>query len=120
LLDLAGVPVPADTHIDGISIAPTLLGRSQPERAFLYREFHGYGGQHSIRVGNWKLLQRNLLPTPKNRTPSPLELYDLASDPEEKTNAAAANPEVVKKLESLMRSQHSPSKEFPIPVLDIK
>lgn len=121
ILELAGRKQAIPSGIDGISFAPTLRGEPQPERPFLYREFFGYGGQQSIRVGNWKLVRQNLRPTKKDlaqgRKPS-LELYDLASDPHEERDVAAAHPEVVARLTQIMRQQHVPSKLFPIPVLD--
>ena len=52
LLELIGAPQAATPEgIDGISLAPTLLGRKQKPRPFLYREFPSYGGQQTIRVG---------------------------------------------------------------------
>ncbi|MEY2880804.1 MAG: hypothetical protein RLZZ15_3184 [Verrucomicrobiota bacterium] len=121
LLELAGATAHAPAALDGVSFAPTLLGRAQPERAFLYREFHGYGGQQAVRVGDWKLLRRNLLPAAQKKKtggPTTLELYDLATDPAEKTNLATARPDVVARLEQVMREQHTPSPNFPFPTLD--
>ncbi|HIG81258.1 MAG TPA: N-acetylgalactosamine-6-sulfatase, partial [Verrucomicrobiales bacterium] len=48
LLDLINAKTKAPKIIDGISIAPTLFGEAQPPRAFLYREFTGYGGQQAV------------------------------------------------------------------------
>ena len=116
LLDLVGAKTEAPAELDGISFAPTLLGKSQPARPFLYREFRGYGGQQMIRVGDWKLVKRNLLPNAKE--PASRELYDLAKDPAETNNVVMKNPDVVIRLENLMRAQHQPSRDFPIPALD--
>ena len=114
LLALAGATNALPKNIDGINFAPTLLGGQQAERPFLYREFHGYGGQQSVRVGDWKLLKRNLLggTAKKPMTPT-LELYNLATDLAEKDDVAAAHPDIVAKLDKIMREQHTPSKEFP-------
>ncbi len=118
LLDLIGAKELTPKTCDGISFAPTLLGKPQPPRPFLYREFHGAGGQQSVRVGDWKLLHRNLLGTAK-KPPSPTtELYNLATDRSEKKNVAAAHPDIVARLQKIMDQQHTPSKEFPIPLLD--
>jgi arylsulfatase A len=118
LLQLARVTNGAANHLDGISFAPTLLGRKQAGREFLYREFHGYGGQQAVRVGDWKLLRRNILGTPKKPAAPSTELYNLASDPAEAQNIAAAHPQIVARLEQIMSQQHSPSKMFPVPSLD--
>jgi arylsulfatase A-like enzyme len=118
LLELAGAASAAPGNLDGISFAPTLLGRQQPERPFLYREFHGAGGLQAIRVGDWKLVRQHLLATPKKTAAPTVELYDLAADPAEKYDVAGLHPEIVVRLIKLATEQHTPSKEFPFPFLD--
>jgi len=67
--------------IDGRSILPTLLGKSQPaEDRFLFwvrREGGGYGGRayYAARYGNFKLVQNNPY--------EPMKLYNLKDDPQE-------------------------------------
>jgi arylsulfatase len=116
---VAGAPPP---EIDGISFAPTLLGRTppQPPRPFLYRESPGYDGQQSVRVGDWKAIRTNLHPRPKanDQRPGEVELYDLSRDPAETTNVAAKHPDVVAQLRAIMDREHVPSKLFPIRALD--
>jgi arylsulfatase A len=125
LLELAGFKQDLkrdELHFDGISLAPTLLGKTQKPRPFLYREFPGYGGQQSIRVGDWKAIRRGLNPRGKAAAEAApaaeLELYNLRSDPGETQNVAASHPKVVARLERLLREQHTPSKLFPMPALD--
>jgi len=118
LLALAGVADADQKNRDGISFAPTLLGQKQPERPFLYRESPGYGGQQMVRVGDWKLVKRNLLGTPQKPAAPITELYNLATDPSEARNVAAAHSDIVVRLETIMRQQHTASKEFPFPLLD--
>jgi arylsulfatase A-like enzyme len=117
ILDLvsAAESIPAD--VDGVSFAPTLLGRRQAEREFLYREFPGSGGQQAAWAGRWKAVRQNLNKLKPGQRPT-TELYDLEADPRETVDVAGRNPEVVRLLESLMRSQHVPSSEFPIPAID--
>src|SRR5688572_24878625 len=119
-LELIGAKDATPKGIDGISFAPALLGKTQPPRAFLYRESQGYDGQQSVRVGNWKAIRTNLHPTPKakSKQPAPLELYDLGKDPSETRNVAAQHPDVVAKLTAIMKEQHVPSKLWPIRALD--
>jgi arylsulfatase A-like enzyme len=68
-------------EIDGRSILPTLLGKSQPEEdRFLFwvrREGGGYGGRayYAARYGGYKLVQ--------NSPYEPMELYNLREDPQE-------------------------------------
>jgi arylsulfatase A len=98
---------------DGISLLPTLLGKSQPPRPFLYREFSGYGGQQSIRVGDWKAIRQNL-----SRGNVEIELYDLTKDVGEKNNVAKGHAEVVAKLDQLMKEQHVKSEKYPLRPFD--
>jgi arylsulfatase A len=114
LLDLAGAKEAIPPAIDGLSFAPTLLGHGQEPRPFLYREFPGYGGQQSIRVGDWKGVRQGL----EKPGPMPLALYDLKDDVGETRDVAAAHPDVVARMEALLAREHQPSAAFPIPALD--
>lgn len=119
LLGLAGAQAEVPEKIDGISFAPTLMGEEQGPRPFLYREIPEYGGQQSIRVGDWKAIRRGLNPGPRRPlAPSPIELYDLKADPSESADVAAAHPDIVESLGKLLREQHIPSPDFPVRALD--
>lgn len=81
--------------LDGLSFAPTLFGRKQTnQHAYFYWEFHERGYQKAARVGDWKGL--------KLGPDKPLELYQLANDPGETNNVAAANPDIVAKIEDYL------------------
>jgi arylsulfatase A len=118
LAEFTGLTVPAGR--DGISFADTLRGKARPPRPFLYRESPGYGGQQCLIQENWKAIRRNLKPGPKaaNRTPGKLELYDLATDPGEKADVAAAHPDRVRAAEKILSAEHAVSVQFPMPALD--
>lgn len=122
LLELAGAKDKTPEKIDGISFAPTLLGVKQPERDFFYREFPGYGGQQCLIMANWKLLKVGLSAGKgKNKGSAkvdPVQLYDLTADATESHNVVAEHPEIVAKMEAIMKTQHSPSADFPMPSLD--
>ena len=120
LLELAGAKEAMPRDIDGISFAPTLLGRRQPPRPFLYRESPGYGGQQSVRVGDWKAIRvnLNLAPNRKNIAPGKIELYDLAKDPFETSDVAAGHPDVVQRLGRILAQQHVPSPLWPLRAID--
>ncbi len=120
LLELADATESIPGQIDGISFAATLLGQEQPPRPFLYREFPSYGGQQSVRVGDWKAVRQNLSSGPKARAgnPGPVELYNLANDPSESMDLAGEHPDLAELLAYIMRSQHVKSDLFPIPALD--
>lgn len=120
LMELTGAPGTAPKDTDGISFAPTLLGQRQDARTFLYREFPGYGGQQSVRIGEWKGLRQNLKPGPagKKAPDFTIQLFNLRDDPAETTNVAAKFPDIVNKMAEVMRAQHVASAEFPLPALD--
>ena len=113
--ELAGQEIPKDT--DGISIVPTLLGDAKAKtHPFLYWEFPGYGGQQAVRMGNWKAVRQKL----GQKRPITTELYDLIADPNETTDVAAKNPEILKKCEALFVQEHTPSVLFPLQQIDKK
>ncbi|MFA6562633.1 MAG: arylsulfatase [Verrucomicrobiia bacterium] len=125
LVELAGAKDTTPKNVDGISFAPTLLGQKQEARPFLYREFPGYGGQQCVRVGDWKAIRQNMLPRgrgkAKGKKAQPnmrIELYNLKDDIAETKDVAAQHPDIVAKLEKIMREQHTPSSVFPFPALD--
>jgi arylsulfatase A len=114
LTELAGAETPAD--VDGVSLAPTLLGQgTQKRHEFLYWEFSGSGGQQAVRMGEWKAVRQNL-----QKGKIVTELFNLKDDIGEKTNLADKQPEMVAKMEKIMKEQHTPSEAFPIKGLDGK
>ncbi|TWU58248.1 arylsulfatase [Rubripirellula reticaptiva] len=113
LLDAIGQAENVPKNIDGISLLPTLLGNAQPERPYLYREFTGYGGQQTIRVGDWKAVRQNM-----QKGKLETELYNIATDIGETKNVASDHPMIVKELEKMMADVRAPSTEFPLIPLD--
>ena len=108
---------------DGVSFAPTLLGEKQSAREFLYREFHGYGGQQMLRMGDWKLVRRNLTPKGKGKgkakaTAMTEELFNIAKDSAESQDVAAEHPDLIAKMKTIMAGQHARSADFPMTALD--
>jgi arylsulfatase A-like enzyme len=104
LADLAGIAAPAG--VDGVSIRRAL--RDQPQRAheFMYWEFHERGFQQAVRMGDWKAVRLS--------KDSPLELYNLRTDPTESQDVAATQPAVVAKIESYLKTARTESAEWPI------
>jgi arylsulfatase A len=81
--------------------------------AFLFWEFAGYGGQQAVRMGDWKGIRQKL-----HKGKPAIELYNLKEDLGEKNDVAAKHPEVVKRIETILKTERTPSKLFPIKVLD--
>ena len=115
LLDAVGAGGTVPQSVDGISLLPTLLGKEQSQREYLYREFPSYGGQQTIRVGDWKAVRQNM-----SKGNLKVELYNLAEDVSESKNVAAENPELVAKLTKMMTDVRTPSSEFPLLPIDPK
>jgi arylsulfatase B len=81
--------------LDGLNVWDTLSeGKPSPRTEIVYNiePFRG-----AVRQGDWKLIWRTMLP-------SSADLYDLAQDPAEKNNLAAAHPEKVTALQQRLDS----------------
>jgi arylsulfatase A len=111
-VSLAGGTVPASPKIDGQDISPLLLGKvtAMPDNTFYY--FTDWRLE-AVRQGQYKLALRpqresarfewgsHLSPDANTSDP---RLYDLNADIGEKTNVAAAHPDVVAKLTTLFNT----------------
>jgi arylsulfatase A-like enzyme len=79
LCDLAGIPAP-ETN-EGISFRPVLEGRKSAVREVLYGVYNGgtKPGMRSVRQGDWKLIQYDVLDGQVRET----QLFNLKENPEE-------------------------------------
>jgi arylsulfatase A-like enzyme len=102
--ELVGQKPPAD--IDGVSVLPSWLTGKTREHPPLYFEFHEGGFFQAARIGDWKAVRLG--------TKKPIEVYNLKSDPSEKTNVAADHPDLVKKFEDYLKSARVDSALWPI------
>ena len=97
-------------HFDGLSFAPTLLGKNdQKEHEFLYWEFEETD-QVAVRMGDWKMVS-------KGGTP---HLYDLSKDVHEDNDIASQHPDIVKKMVEIAHSQHTESPYFKVTMPEMK
>jgi len=95
--DLIGGKANNDT--DGISIAPTLLGKGkQQKHKYLLWEYPEKGGQQAVRLGKWKAIRTNV----KNNENSPIQLFDLSKDINEKDDVASSNPKIIAKIKTIL------------------
>lgn len=95
LLELAGLPLRPQQHVDGMSLVP-LLKREPLVRGPIFWHYPHYSNQGgapggAVRDGDWKLIEWY---------DGKIELYNLANDFEEKHDLAAKNPEKLKELQS--------------------
>ena len=97
--ELGGAAAPAG--LDGISIAPTLLGHgSQATHPYLYWEFYESGFDQAVLMdGRWKAIR---LKSPD----APVRLYDVVADPAEASDLAASRADLVSRATRLMREAH--------------
>lgn len=95
LAALAGASTAKCKPLDGVNVWDTIAeGQASPRSEFIYNvePFRG-----SVRQGDWKLIWRTVLP-------SNVELYNLAADPYEKSNVAAAHPDKVAAMQSRLET----------------
>ena len=99
-LELSGAKPSAD--LDAVSLVPALKGGtiSKPRDLYFVRREGGpaYGGKsyEAIIRGDWKLLQNDPF--------SPMELYNLTDDPQERNNLAMANKKIANELSTALRA----------------
>lgn len=97
--------------IDGISLVPLMVNKIMPRKHdYLYWEFHELNGRQALLWNQWKGIKFNVS---KNEN-SPLELYNLSTDPSEANNVAGKFPEIASKLEQMIREAHKPNKDWPL------
>ena len=89
--ELAGVTPPE--KLDGLSFAPTILGKSDQQQIHPYL-FWKYGNKTAIRKQKWKAV--------RNAQNKKLELYNLNTDIGETKNLSAQYPDKIRELEKLM------------------
>jgi arylsulfatase A len=104
LAEIAGGRAPGG--LDGVSTVRALRGEPQPTHDFFYWEFHERGFQQAVRMGRWKAVRL--------KPGEALEVYDLDADPHEARNLAAANPDVVAKIEAYLRTARTESERWPV------
>jgi arylsulfatase A-like enzyme len=103
----------ADSHVpkdlDGLSFAPTLLGRPADQKRHVYLYWAAAGTkqditQQAVRWQDWKAV--------RGKAGAPWELYDLKTDIGEKQNVAAAHPDVLRRIEAICREAHTPERRY--------
>ena len=108
-LEVAGAEVP--TGIDALSLMPLFRGEKLPEARELYfvrreggRRYAGKSYEAIIHDG-WKLMQNDPF--------SPLELYHLENDPQEKVDLAGSRPSKLNDLTDRLRRRVMSSGSVP-------
>lgn len=108
LAALAGTEKAVPKDVDGISFAPTLLGKGeQKKHVHLYWAFYERGGAMALRMGNWKLVQQPIRTKPR--------LYNLEEDINESDDVAAKNPLIVERMKGHMAKAYVPVERWKFP-----
>jgi len=111
LCEAAGLKTPKG--LDGQSLWPELMGRrGRPKHRPMVWAFPEYGGQVAVRMDDFKAVRQRL----KTSQPGPWELYDLKSDPNERTDLASRHPELIARAEQILRDQVDENPVFPVPL----
>ena len=109
LAAIVGQPLPADACRDSFDVSAALLGHEGAAgRDHLLQQDNGQSGSLGFREGSWKLVRHprgkannRVVEKPLAMTSVPeVQLFDLSTDPGETKNIAAANPEVVARLQA--------------------
>jgi arylsulfatase A-like enzyme len=99
MLEMAGLPLKPDQHVDGVSLLPLLKQKGKLERKAIYwhyPHYHGSGNKPSgaIRAGDYKLIEWY-----EDNT---VELYNLKDDIGEKNDLAAKMPDKAGELRRML------------------
>ncbi len=100
MLEIAGIEIPKDLTIDGMSFTPVLKG-NDIDRGAIYWHYPHYGNQGgspsaAVREGDWKLIEFY--------EDGHLELYNLADDISEQDDLAAKKPDLAAKLHEQLKA----------------
>lgn len=100
ILDMAGLPLKPEQHVDGVSLVSLLADGKTLEREAIYWHYPHYGNQGgspgaAVRQGHYKYI--------KFFGEKPAELYDLNNDIGEHMDLANSMPEKVKEMEVLLQ-----------------
>lgn len=121
LAEIAGVSDHLPSDIDGMSVAPTLLGRPkrQEKHEYLYWEYREVANwrtltyeEHlaqAVRMGDWKGIRQS--------REEDFQLYDQSQDIGETNDVAGSHPKVAQRIEGIATKAHEdpPSQEEPPP-----
>ena len=118
LLDLAGLPLPQDRVIDGVSLVDHLALGLPLDREAIY--FHQLGVLRAVRGGRFKYHDRHRVlfgnPTDWPLAPMLLRgpwLFDLELDPGESFDVSDRYPEEAKRLGELLEKRRQEAGDNP-------
>lgn len=89
-LELAGLDLMPEAHMDGQSMLPLLEGKAAEPRTLAWHFPHRDHPASALAMGDWKLIHHILS--------GEVELFNLGDDPEEANDLSSAHPERAERL----------------------
>jgi arylsulfatase A-like enzyme len=104
--ELAGASLPESFKPDGYSLVEMLKGGPAPKRDYFYWELHEGKPLQAVRQGDWKAVRKG--------AGASMELYDLKADCGEQQDLASQHPDIVAKMQAIMKSARTASPDWPL------
>lgn len=107
LAQLAGLPTPTGPQaIDGVSLVPVLRNPAARVRDHAYHVYPKQKLGRAIRTARYRMVEWRAFGKPQNA--AEYELYDYVTDPLERENLAAAQPDVLSRLKAVLARYPEP------------
>lgn len=96
VLDIVGLPLPADRTIDGVSMVPAFAGKPVERKVPLFWRTHvsPAGDRVAMRIGDWKLVG--------NDTMTQFQLYEIQKDWKEENDLSTQMPEKTEEMKQIL------------------
>ncbi|MFC1783153.1 sulfatase [Planctomycetota bacterium] len=99
MLEMAGLPLMPEQHIDGVSLSPLLHQKGKPNRKAIYWHYPHYSNQGgkpgaAVRAGDYKLIEWF--------ETGQIELYNLSKDLSETNNLTEQMPKKAAELKQML------------------
>lgn len=96
VLDIVGLPLPADRTIAGVSMVPAFAGKPVERKVPLFWRTHvsPAGDRVALRMGDWKLVG--------NDTMTQFQLYEIQKDWKEEHDLSTQMPEKTEEMKQIL------------------
>jgi uncharacterized sulfatase len=95
-LEMAGLDLMPEAHLDGESMVPLFNGKVAEPRTLFWHFPHRQNPCSSVMEGDWKLVHQIVS--------NQYELFDLSADPEEANDLVATHPERAERLAKMLEA----------------
>ena len=96
VLDITGIPLPADRTIDGVSMIPALSGKQVERKIPMFWRTHvsSPDDRVAIRIGDWKIVG--------DETLTKFQLFEVQKDWQEKNDLSSLMPEKTEEMKNIL------------------